>query len=156
MNNIILKNISIFIDVDSTRQFYNSQTGFACDCIDCTTYVKNIPNVKKLFNGLDDELGIDLYKDVGKDIDELMQHDFEDYHLDVIPYYVIGECFLNNKKLERENLKSLGSNNEHAELKLADDLSLIIINTSDTVKIDNFENNLTIWLEYKTRLKKIQ
>jgi len=153
MKTIRLGNIILKVDVERTSQFYVRQNGFVCDCPDCTNYVKNIPNIQNSLNGLDNELGIDLYKAVGQGMDELMPHDYVDSHLDVIPYYVIGKCYINDKELEKQSSELIWPNTHHAEQKLTDNLSLLIINTSGDIEINNAKNVLTIWLEYKTDLK---
>lgn len=86
MNTIDLGHIRLEIDIESTLKFYASQNGFVCDCPDCLNYVGNIANVQQSLGGLDKEIGIDLFKDVGQGMDELTPHDNDDGHLDVIPY----------------------------------------------------------------------
>jgi hypothetical protein len=149
MKTIDLRHIKLEIDVESTKKFYNNQKGFVCECPDCTNYVNNISHLQKSLDGLDKEIGFDLHKDVGQGMDELMPHDNEDSHLDVIPNYVIGKCFLENKELGL-----MWPNTKRVEKKLTDDLSLTIINTSGDIEISDAENVLTIWLEYKTKMKK--
>jgi hypothetical protein len=154
MKTINLGHIRLEVDVESTEKFYASQNGFVCDCPDCTNYVNNISYVQKSLDGLDKEIGVDLLKDVGQGMDELMPHDYDDRHLDVIPYYVVGKCFLENKELDRQQSGPIWPNTRRAEKKLTDDLSLTIINTSGDIEIGDVDNVLTIWLEYRTKAKK--
>jgi hypothetical protein len=156
MKTLKLGNITLKVDVERTRQFYDNQNGFICDCPDCTNYVNNIPNIQNSLNGLDKKLGIDLYKAVGQGMDELMPHDYEAGHLDVIPYYVIGKCYINDEELEKQSSGPIWPNIKRVEYKLIDDLSILIINTSGDIEIKNAKNVLTIWLEYKTELKNIK
>ena len=154
MKTIELGHIRLEIDVESTKKFYASQNGFVCDCPDCTNYVNNISHVEKSLDGLDKEIGFDLNKDVGQGMDELMPHDYDDSHLDVVPYYVIGKCYTDNKELDRQQSGPIWPNTKRAEKKLTDELSMTIINTSGEVEIGDAENVLTIWLEYRIKMKK--
>jgi hypothetical protein len=154
MKTIDLAHIRLEIDVESTKKFYASQNGFVCDCPDCTNYISNIPHVQKSLDGLDKEIGFDLHKDVGQGMDELMPHDYDDSHLDVIPYYVVGKCFLDKKELDRQQSGPIWPDTKRAKKKLTDDLSLTIINTSGDIKISDADNVLTIWLEYRTEINK--
>jgi len=153
MTTIELGNIKLEIDRIETEKFYAIQNGFICDCPDCVNYVSKISDVQSELNGLDKKLGIDLSKAVGQGMDELMPHDYDNHHLYVIPYYVIGKSYLNKKELDRENSGPIWRNTKRAEIKLTDNLSLTIINTTDDIEIDNAENILTIWLEFKTELR---
>lgn len=153
MTTIELRNIKLEIDQIETEKFYATQNGFICDCLDCVNYVSKISDVKSELNGIDKKLGIDLTKAVGQGMDELMPHDYDNHHLYVIPYYVIGKSFLNEKELDRENSGPIWRNTKRAEIKLTDNLSLTIINTTDDIEIDNAKNILTIWLEFKTELR---
>ena len=153
MTTIELGNIKLEIDRIETEKFYATQNGFICDCLDCVNYVSKISDVKSELNGIDKKLGIDLTKAVGQGMDELMPHDYDNHHLYVIPYYVIGKSFLNEKELDRENSGPIWRNTKRAEIKLTDNLSLTIINTTDDIEIDNAKNILTIWLEFKTELR---
>lgn len=153
MKTIHIGHIRLEIDVESTKKFYASQNEFDCDCPDCTNYRNNISHVIKSLSGLDKEIGLDLHKDVGQGMDELMPHDYEDSHLDLIPYYVVGKCFLENKELERQQSGPIWSNTKRAQKKLTDDLTLTIINTSGDIEMGDAENVLTIWLEYRTKMK---
>ena len=153
MTTIELGNIKLEIDRIETEKFYATQNGFICDCPDCVNYVSKISDVKSELNGLDKKLGIDLTKAVGQGMDELMPHDYDNHHLYVIPYYVIGKSYLNEKELDRENSGPIWRNTKRAEIKLTDNLSLTIINTTDDIQIDNAKNILTIWLEFKTELR---
>ena len=147
MKTISLGNIDLHVDVERTRKFYSIQNGFICDCPDCTNYVNNIPKIQNAFNGIDKELGIDLYKSVGQGMDELMPNDYEDSHFDVIPYYVVGQCFIDNNELEKQyNIRS--------HYKFTDELSMEIVNTSGDIEINDAENVLTIWLLSRTETKK--
>ena len=148
-----LGNIKLEIDRIETEKFYATQNGFICDCPDCVNYVSKISDVKSELNGLEKKLGIDLTKSVGQGMDELMPHDYDNHHLYVIPYYVIGKTYLNEKELNRENSGPIWRNTKRAEIKLTDNLSLTIINTTDDIEIDNAENILTVWLEFKTELR---
>jgi len=153
MKTIELGNIKLEIDRIETEKFYATQNGFICDCPDCVNYVSKISDVKSELNGLEKILGIDLTKAVGQGMDELMPHDYDNHHLYVIPYYVIGKTYLNEKELNRENSGPIWRNTKRAEIKLTDNLSLTIINTTDDIEIDNAKNILTIWLEFKTELR---
>ncbi|WP_028375093.1 hypothetical protein [Leeuwenhoekiella sp. MAR_2009_132] len=153
MTTIELGNIKLEINRIETEKFYATQNGFICDCPDCVDYVSKISDVQSELNGLDKKLGIDLTKAVGQGMDELMPHDYDNHHLYVIPYYVIGKSYLNEKELDRENSGPIWRNTKRAEIKLTDNLSLTIINTTDDIEIDNAENILTIWLEFKTELR---
>jgi hypothetical protein len=150
MTTVELGNIKLEIDRIETEKFYATQNGFVCDCPDCLNYVSKISNVKSELNGLDKKLGIDLTKAVGQGMDELMPHDYDNHHLYVIPYYVIGKCYVNSTELNKENSGPIWTNTKRAEKKLTENLSLSIINTTDDIEIDNAENILTIWLEFKT------
>lgn len=147
-----LGNIELEIDRIETEKFYATQNGFICNCPDCLNYVSKISDVKSELNGLDDKLGIDLTKAVGQGMDELMPHDYENHHLYVIPYYVIGKCYVNRAELNKENSEPIWKNTKRAEKKLTENLSLSIINTTNDIEIDNAENILTIWLEFITEL----
>lgn len=153
MTTIKLGNIKLEIERIETEKFYATQNGFICDCPDCLNYVGKISDVQSELNGLDKKLGIDLTKAVGQGMDELMPHDYENHHLYVVPYYVIGKSYLNEKELNRENSGPIWQNTKRVEIKLTDNLSLTIINTTDDIEIDNAENILTIWLEFKTELR---
>jgi len=153
MTTIELGNIKLEIDRIETEKFYATQNGFICDCPDCVNYLSKISDVKSELNGLDKKLGIDLTKAVGQGMDELIPHDYDNHHLYVIPYYVIGNSYLNQKELDRENSGPIWRNKKRAEIKLTDNLSLTIINTTDDIEIDNAKNILTIWLEFKTELR---
>jgi len=78
-------------------------------------YVSKISDVKPELNGLDKQLGIDLTKDVGQGMDELIPHDYDNHHLYVIPYYVIGKSYLNAKNLDKENSEPIWRNTKRAE-----------------------------------------
>ncbi|WP_394908036.1 hypothetical protein [uncultured Mesonia sp.] len=152
MTTVELENIKLEIDRIETEKFYATQNGFVCDCPDCLNYVSKISDIKSELNGLDKKLGIDLTKDVGQGMDELMPHDYENHHLYVIPYYVIGKCYVNKTELNKEKSGPIWTNTKRVEKKLTENLSLSIINTTDDIKIDNAENILTIWLEFKAEL----
>jgi hypothetical protein len=153
MTTIELGNIKLEIDRIETEKFYATQNGFICDCPDCVNYVSKISDVKSELNGLEKKLGIDLTKAVGQRMDELMPHDYDNHHLYVVPYYVIGKLYLSEKELNRENSGPIWRNTKRTEIKLTDNLSLTIINTTDDIEIDNAENILTFWLEFKTELR---
>ena len=140
------------IDRIATEKFYRSQNGFICDCPDCVNYVSKIPGIQSELNGIEKQLGIDLTKDVGQGMDELMPHDNDNHHLYVIPYYVIGRCYVDGKELKEQSSGPIWSNTKRIEKKLTENLSLTIINTTSDIKIENTKNVLTIWLEYKTEL----
>ncbi|MDW7690223.1 hypothetical protein R9C00_24335 [Flammeovirgaceae bacterium SG7u.111] len=144
-----LGNITIEADEVRTRKFYEKQSGFTCKCSDCTNYVSKVPYIQTLLNGIDIELGIDLSRDVGQGMDELIPHDYEGYHLYLIPYYVIGGCYHNGEELDKEQSGPIWSSTRRAEYKLTDDLSLLVINTSGDIEMDTAENVLTIWFEFK-------
>ncbi|WP_203296821.1 hypothetical protein [Luteirhabdus pelagi] len=152
MTTVELGNIKLEIDRTETEKFYATQNGFVCDCPDCLNYVSKISKVKSELNGLDKKLGIDLTKDVGQGMDELMPHDYENHHLYVIPYYVIGKCFVNKNELNRENSGQIWTNTKRAEKKLTENISLSIINTTNDIEMDNAKSILTVWLEFKTQL----
>ncbi|MEZ4951685.1 MAG: hypothetical protein R2879_04540 [Saprospiraceae bacterium] len=99
MKTINFGHIKLEIDIESTEKFYESQKGFVCDCPNCIHFVNNIPNLQKALEGLDKEMGIDLTKAVGQGMDELMPHDYNDNHLDMIPYYAVGNCYVRDKEL---------------------------------------------------------
>ena len=152
MTTVELGNIKLEIDRIETEKFYATQNGFVCDCLDCLNYVSKISDVKSEFNGLDKKLGIDLNKDVGQGMDELMPHYYENHHFYVIPYYVIGKCYVNKNELNRENSGPIWTNTKRAEKKLTENISLSIINTTDDVEIENAKSILTVWLQFKTEL----
>ncbi|UZO79653.1 hypothetical protein NBT05_11895 [Aquimarina sp. ERC-38] len=152
MITVELGNIKLEIDRIATEKFYKSQSGFICDCPDCVNYVNKISKVQSDLNGLEKQLGIDLTKDVGQGMDEFMPHDYDNHHLYVIPYYVIGKLYMNKKELDKENSKLFWRNIKRAEKRLTNNITLTIINTTDNIKIEKAENILTIWLEFKTEL----
>ncbi len=154
MITVELGNIKLEIDRNATEKFYKSQNGFICDCPDCVNYVSKISDVQSELNGLEKQLGIDLTKAVGQGMDELMPHDYDDYHLYVIPYYVIGKCFINENELKKQSFEPIWKKTKKAEYKLTENVSLNIIETNKYVEIENAENILTFWLEYKTELIK--
>ena len=135
MITVELGNVKLEIDRNATEKFYKSQNGFISE-----------------LNGLEKQLGIDLTKAVGQGMDELMPHDYDDYHLYVIPYYLIGKCFINENELKKQSFEPIWKKTKKAEYKLTENLSLRIIETNKYVEIENAENILTIWLEYKTEL----
>jgi hypothetical protein len=152
METLKLENIEIEYNSDKNREFYSNQDGFCCDCPDCLNYVEKLSVVKDLMNGLDEKLGIDLSKDVGQGMDELMPHDNEDHHLYVVPYYINGKCKINTENLTQQQNGPIWPNTVRAEYQLDESLSLLIINTTESVKFEGAENVLTIWLEFKTPL----
>ena len=154
MNTLELGNIVIQFDSEETKMFYSSQNGFVCDCPDCLNYVEKIPVVKNLMQGLDEKLGIDLTKDVGQGMDELMPHDNHDHSLYVIPYYINGKCRIEGNELTEHPKGPIWPNTICANYVLNENLSLKIINTSDSVKFGNAQSILTLWLEFKTELIK--
>lgn len=153
MKTIELGHIKIEVDDIRTKKFYETQTGFTCDCSNCQNYVEDIPDIQNLLNGIDEKLGIDLTKDVGQGMDELMPNDYENYCLAVAPYYLIGKCFVNGEELKQEPSGPVWPNTELTKFDVSNNLSLLIINTSGDIKIDSAENILSIWLEYRTDLK---
>ena len=152
METIELGNIEIRFDVEKNKKFYITQLGFTCDCEDCLNYVEKIPRVKSLLKGLDNILGIDLTKDVGQGMDELMPHDFKDHNLYVVPYYINGKCRIKSHELTKQPNGPIWPKTIRTEYKLDENLNLTIINTSDFIKFDNAESILTIWIEFKTEL----
>jgi hypothetical protein len=152
MKTLELGNIKFEIDQLETARFYSTQNGFICDCPNCLNYVSKISNVKSELNGLDIEFGIDLTKDVGQGMDELMPHHYDAYNLYVVPYYAVGKVYVDGTKLDQQNSGPIWPNTKRAEIRLTENLSLTIINTTDAIEIGNAENILTIWLEYKTAL----
>jgi hypothetical protein len=60
---------------------------------------------------------------------------------------------LNEKELDKENSGPIWRNTKRAEKKLTDNITLTIINTTDDIEIENAENILTIWIEFKTELR---
>lgn len=150
MNTIELGNITLEIENEKTEKFYESQNGFICECKDCINYKSKIPEVHKLIGELVTKSGIDLTKDVGQGTDELQPIDLEDYHLDLIPYYVVGKCFVNGTELAKQPHGPLLPSTIKVKYKMNKDLSLIFKNSSDYIQIDSSNNTLTIWLEYKT------
>ncbi len=115
MTTVELGNIKLEIDRIATEKFYKSQNGFICDCPDCVNYVSKISDVQSELKGIEKQLGIDLTKDVGQGMDELMPHDYDNHHLYVIPYYVIGKSYLNEKELDKENSGPIWRNTKRAE-----------------------------------------
>jgi hypothetical protein len=154
MPRIELDNITIEVDKTQTEEFYKNHNRFTCTCPDCTSYVEKTSIVRSLLNGLDLELGIDLTKDVGQGMDELMGHDNDDHHLYVIPYYISGKCFVDNSELEVQQSGPIWPGTKRAEYKLTNDLSLLIINTTGDIEFNKSKGVLSIWLEYKTELLK--
>ncbi|XOV67666.1 MAG: hypothetical protein ACFHU9_00575 [Fluviicola sp.] len=150
MPRIILDNITIEVDKTRTEEFYKNHDGFSCPCPDCTSYVAKIDKVRRDLNGLDLELGIDLTKDVGQGMDELMGHENDNHHIYVIPYYISGKCFIDSTELEVQQSGPIRPNTKRAEYKLTNELVLLIINTTGDIEFDNSENVLSVWLEYKT------
>lgn len=140
MNAIQLDNITLEVDTEETRAFYNTQNEFVCDCYDCTNYKHRLTEVRTFLDGLDQELGIDLTRDVGQGMDELMPHEYEKHRLYLIPYYVIGKCFVNGEQLSRQT-STQHTINEH--------VSLTIRNSSGHLNLNTIQDNLTIWIEYK-------
>lgn len=145
MKTIEIGNIAIQFDYDKTKNFYTTQYEFGCDCPDCLNYVDKYSVVKDLIQGLDEELGIDLSKDVGQGIDELMPHDNEDHCLYIIPYYISGRCLVDGLELAK---------NKRVEYKLDECLNLTIVNSSDYIEFENSKSILTLWIEFKTPLLK--
>lgn len=152
MKTLKLGNLEIEFDSDNTRRFYAKQNGFVCNCPNCLNYVDKLSTVKNLMNGLDEKIGIDLSKDVGQGMDELMPQNNEDHCLYVIPYYVNGKCKIEGKSLAKQQNGPIWPNTNRVEHKLNENLSLLIINTSESVEFENAECVLTIWLEFKTQL----
>lgn len=152
MTRVELDNITIEVDKTQTEEFYKNQNGFTCTCVHCLNYVEKTGILHSLLNGLDLELGIDLTKDVGQGMDELMSHDNDDHHLYVIPYYINGKCFVDNVELEAQQAGPVWPETKRAQYKLTDDLSILIINTTGDVELDEANGVLSIWLEYKTAL----
>ncbi|MDX1349753.1 MAG: hypothetical protein R3279_05885 [Putridiphycobacter sp.] len=152
MQLIKIGNIELHFDLENTKAFYETQNGFSCTCPDCLNYVSKLGTVKKLINGLDEQLGIDLSKDVGQAMDELMPLDYEDHNLYVIPYYINGKCILAGKDLEKQQNGPIWPNTIRADYRLDKNLNLLFINTTDSVVFENAQNVLTIWLEFKTPL----
>ena len=150
----ILEIGSFKLEFDShrTRSFYTQQDGFTCTCRDCKNYVVQIPKVISLLQGLDEKLGIDLYKDVGQGMDELMPHDNEDHILYLIPYYINGKCLINDKNLTIQQNGPIWQNTIRVEHKIDDCLNLVIINTTESIEFKNAKSVLSIWLEFKTPL----
>ena len=103
-------------------------------------------------NGLDEKLGIDLSKDVGQGMDELTPHDYDEYQLYVIPYYINAKCKIKSKKLAQQQNGPIWPNTIRAEYQVDDNLNILIINTTESVSFEGAENVLTIWLECKTPL----
>lgn len=153
MKTLKLGNIEIQFDVKKNTSFYRSQNGFTCDCPFCINYVKEILTVKELLQGLDETLGIDLTKDVGQGMDELMSHDNENHCLYVVPYYINGKCLINGNDLETQSNGPIWPHTIRTEYQLNEKLSLTFINTSESVKFENVESVLTMWVEYKSSFK---
>lgn len=149
MTTIRLDHITIQADKTQTEAFYKNHNGFTCHCADCTTYAATIHHIRKRLNGLDLQLGIDLTKDVGQGMDELMGHDNGDHQLYVVPYYVSGKCFIYGKELEAQQSGPIWPETKRAEYKLTNDLALLIINTTGAIQFDNAKGVLSIWLEYR-------
>ena len=156
MTDKILKlgDIEIEFNIRNNQKFYSSQDGFTCDCLDCLNYVTKLPKIKSLMKGLDEKFGIDLSKDVGQGMDELMPHDRKDHHLYVVPYYINGKCKINGNYLTQEQNGPILSDTIRAEYKLDDNLTILLINTTESVKFENQKSVLTIWVEFKTPLIK--
>ena len=153
MTTLQLDNITLKIDSQLTSKFYANQNGFVCDCPDCTNYQDHIPHIKQILNGLDEKIGIDLTKDVGQEMDELMPIDYDDYHLDVIPYYLFGQCQVHGKVLENQPSGPIWPDTIRARYKVNDNLALTIINTTGYIDLNSNLDTMTIWLEYKTPLR---
>ena len=104
--------------------------------------------MQELLSPLDDGLGIDFSKDVGKGMDELMALDYSDHRLFVVPYYVIGTCFVEDKGLQKQLPGPIWSTTKRAEYRVSKNLMLSIINTSQAISGGDTPHHLTIWLEY--------
>ncbi|OFZ07979.1 MAG: hypothetical protein A3D92_14360 [Bacteroidetes bacterium RIFCSPHIGHO2_02_FULL_44_7] len=152
MTALELGNITIEVDKAQTKEFYARQNGFTCTCRYCLNYVEKIGIVGELLNGLDLDLGIDLRKNVGQGMDELMGHDNDDHCLFVIPYYISGKCFVDGKELPMQRSGPIWPTTVRAEHSLTSNLSLVIINTSGDIEFEKAEGVLSIWLEYKSEL----
>ncbi|MFT5820627.1 MAG: hypothetical protein ACI8ZM_001872 [Crocinitomix sp.] len=152
MTTIELGNIVLVIDEVKTREFYKSQNGFICTCPNCKDFVNKTPHILNILDGIDHKLGIDLHKDVGQGMDELMPIDSDNTLLYVVPYYAVGKCFVNEVELEKQLAGPIWPNTKRASYKLSEKLTWTIINTSESIKIDNVESVITIWFEYKTEL----
>ena len=154
MKTIKFGNIEIEYDSTNTQKFYAKQYPFGCDCPDCLDYVNKLPTVKNLIKRFDVKLGIDITKDVGQGMDELVPINYDDHNLYVIPYYIDGECKVNNIALTKEQNGPVMNSTIKAEHKIDDNLTLTIINTTDSIKFKNAKSVLTIWFEFKTPLFK--
>lgn len=152
MNKIILGNIEIEFDSKKNKEFYSLQNKFSCECPDCLNYVSKLGVLKKLMNGLDEKLNIDLSKDVGQGMDELMPHDMDNYSLLVIPYYISATCLVDGEFLTKQKNGPIWMNTVKAEHQLDENLNITIINTSDSIEFENSDAVLTLWVEFKTPL----
>ncbi len=150
MARIELDNITLEVDKTQTEEFYKNHNGFTCTCPYCLDYVEKTSLIGELLNGLDLDLGIDLSKDVGQSMDELMGLDNDDHCLFVAPYYISGKCFVDGKELQEQQSGPVWPTTMRAKYKLTSDLSITIINTTGDIEFENAEGVLSIWLEYKT------
>jgi hypothetical protein len=149
MKNINFEDISFEVDYNKTKKFYEEKNNFTCQCSDCLNYISNLNDIKNELKGIDIELGIDVTKNVGKDMDELMHNDYNDFHLFVAPYYVFGKFYVDGVELKQQNPGPIWPSTIRCEKKLSKKLSLIIINTSGKLNIEDNLNTFTIWIEYK-------
>jgi len=147
---IALNNIILEVDKAQTEEFYSQENGFVCTCPHCTTYPRKTDYIRKMLNGFDERLGIDLTKDVGQSMDELMGHDNDDHCLLVVPYYVSGRCFVDGKELQAQPSGPVWPNTIRATHEFSEDLAITIINSTGDVQFEKAEGVLSIWLEYKT------
>lgn len=150
MKTLELGEMELQFDPQQNSSFYSKQVGFSCDCPYCLNFVEEVESVKKLMNGLDETLGIDLSKDVGQGMDELMAHDYKDHCLYVAPYYLSGTCKVKGETLEIQSNGPIWSNTIRAEHRINENLSLTIINTTNSISIDNANSVLTLWVEFKS------
>ncbi len=133
--------IKLIVDVEKTRAFYADKSGFVCDCKDCINYTRQYDLIKKVLDGIDDQLGIDISKDVGIGMEELMPHDYPNHHLYLIPYYAIGSAWIDEIELK-----------EKYQHRIDESLTWSIQKTEYGKQLFAPDSAITIWFEFKTPL----
>ena len=144
MKKVTLGKYEFFVDIEKTKKFYQKANGFLCDCKDCINYTLHFEELHEVLKAFDNEIGIDITKDVGIGSDELYPHDYNNYHLYVIPYYVYGEFVLKrswfiNRKADQK-------------ISFSTQLSAKVQDISHQKWFDEDSKAFTIWLEFKTPL----
>lgn len=141
-------NIRLEIDTESTRKLYQSQKGFTCTCGDCTRYSELIPSIQKALEGFDTQSGIDLTKDIGHGMDELISHTYPDHNLLTVPYYLVGTCTVQGEPLPKQNQGPVWPTTPTAHWKVNDLISFTLVNTTGSLDLAPKKDLLTLWLEY--------